>query len=91
MHLQLLDRRMSSSEVDSGINGIIALLATELELLNQSVRELSERKWNRSTEGNAASERSRSSGQRSDSWSSLLTPYAEATPLVPTKTHSRMK
>ena len=62
----LLNRRISSSEVDRKIKAIVAPLSTQLEMLIQSVRELSERSSTRFTEGNVASERSRSSGQRSD-------------------------
>ena len=61
---QLLERKFSSSEVDRRIKAISAPLATQLETLIQSVRELSDRSSNRSTEGNVASERSKSSGQR---------------------------
>ena len=64
---QLLDRRLPSSEVDRGIDAIVAPLATQLVALIQSVRELSEESSNQSTEGNRASEQSRSSRQRSDS------------------------
>ena len=60
------ERRICSSEVDRRINAIAAPLATQLETLIQSVRERSEGSSNRSTEANVASERSRSSGQRSD-------------------------
>ena len=63
---QSLDRRMFSSEVDRRIKAIVAPLAAQLETIIQLVRELCERSSNRSTEGNAASERSRSSCQRSD-------------------------
>ena len=63
---QFFDRRLSSSELDTRINAIAAALATLLETLIQSVRELSERRSNHSTEGNTPSERSRSSGQRFD-------------------------
>ena len=62
---------VSSSEVDRRIDVILASLATQLETLLQSVRELSEESLSQSTERNAASERSRSSGQRSDSGSVL--------------------
>ena len=57
---QLLERRLSWSEVDRKINAVVAPLATQLEALMQSVRELSERSSNRSTtEGNVLSEESR--------------------------------
>ena len=56
---QLLDRKLFSSEVDKRINAIVAALAAQLETIIQSVRELSERRSNRSTERNAASERSK--------------------------------
>ena len=56
---QLLERRFSSSEVDRRINPIVAPLAKQSETLIQSLRELSERSSNRSTEENVASERSR--------------------------------
>ena len=63
---QFLDRRMPSNEVDWRINAIVAPLATQLETLIQPMRELRERNSNRSTEGATVSERSRSSGRRSD-------------------------
>ena len=63
---QLLERRISSTELDRRITAIVAPLAIQLETLIQSVGELSERSFNRSTEGNVASERLGSSGQRSD-------------------------
>ena len=66
LQLQLLDRKMSSGEVDGRINAIVAPLATQFATLIQSVKELSERNSNHPTERNAESERSRSSGQRSD-------------------------
>ena len=59
---QLLERKLSSSKVDRRINAIVAPLATQIETLIQSVRELNEKSSNGSTEGNVASERSRSSG-----------------------------
>ena len=62
----LLERRTSSSEVDKNIDAMVALLATQSEMLIQSVREFSERRLNRSTERNAAADRSRSSVRRSD-------------------------
>ena len=62
---------MSSSEVDRRINAIVAPVATQLETLIHSVRELSERSLKGSTEGIAASERLRSSGQRSDKCSAI--------------------
>ena len=49
---QLLDRGMSTSEVDMGVKAIIACLATQFETLIQSVRELSERSSKRLREGN---------------------------------------
>ena len=67
---QLLERKLSSREVDRRINPIVVPLATQLETLIQSVRELSS---NRSTEGNVASERSRLLNQRSYN-------YIDATP-----------
>ena len=69
---QLLERKLSSGEVDKRINPIVAPLATQLETLIQSLRELSEKSSNRSTEGNVASERSRSSGQRSDNYPTIF-------------------
>ena len=48
---QLLDRRLSSSEVGRTINAIAGPLVMQLETLIQSMRELSERSSNRSTEG----------------------------------------
>ena len=65
---QLLDRKLSSSEVDRRIDAMVAPLFTQQETLIQSVRKLSERSSNRSTEGNVASDRSRSSGQHSDGY-----------------------
>ena len=59
--VQLLERKLSSSEVDRRINAIVAPLATQLVTLIQSVMELSERSFNRSTEGKALSKRSKSS------------------------------
>ena len=56
---------MFSSEVDKRINAIVAPLATQLELLIQLVKELSERSSTRSTEGHRLSVRSRLFGQRS--------------------------
>ena len=64
---QKLERKLWSSEVDRRINAIVAPLATQLETLIQSVKELSERSSNRLTEDNVTSERSRSSSQPSDS------------------------
>ena len=63
MQSQLLERKKSWSEVDTRI---VAPLATQIKILIKSVRELSERSSNRSTEAKPAPERSRSSGQRSD-------------------------
>ena len=63
---QLLDRWMISSEIEKMLNAIVAPLSTQLEMLIQSVTELSERSLTLSTEGNVTSDRSRSSGQRSD-------------------------
>ena len=63
---ELLEHRLSWSEVDSRINARVAPLATQLETLMQPIKELSEGSSKRSTEGNVASERSKSSGQRSD-------------------------
>ena len=48
---QLLDHRMTSSEVDKRINGIVALLSNWFKMLIQSLRELNERSSTRSTEG----------------------------------------
>ena len=62
LQYQILDRKLSSSEVDRWINAIVAPLAMQLEKLIQSAREQSERSSNRSTEGNVASERTRLSG-----------------------------
>ena len=62
---QLLDRTITSSQVDRRINAIVAPLSTGLEMLIQSVRVLRVKDSTRSTEGNATSERSRSSGQHS--------------------------
>ena len=49
---QLLDRKSSSSEIDRIINAIVAPLATQLEMLIQSVWGVGERSSNRSIEGN---------------------------------------
>ena len=68
---QLFDQRMFSSE--SKINAIVAPLATQLETLMLSVGEIRERSLNRLTEVNAASERSRSSVQHSDTHTCLIT------------------
>ena len=73
---QLLDRRMSSSEVDWRMSAIVTPISRQLEMpisrqlemLIQSGRELRERSSARRTEGNETSERSRSSGQRSDKY-----------------------
>ena len=45
---------------------MVAPLATQLETLIQSVRKLCETNSNRSTEGDAICEQSRSLGERSD-------------------------
>ena len=63
---QLLIRRLSLNKLDRRIIAIVALLITQLETLIQSVRELSKRSSNRSTEEIAASERSILSVLRSD-------------------------
>ena len=52
---QLPERKLSTSEVDRRINAIVASLTTQLETLFQSVKELSEKCSNRSTERNVAS------------------------------------
>ena len=44
---QILERKLSSNEVDERINAIVAALATQLEKLIQSVRELDEGSSNR--------------------------------------------
>ena len=62
----LFDWRMFSSEDNWKINAVVAPLAPQPETLIRSVRELSKRSWNHSTDENMASERSRSTGQRSD-------------------------
>ena len=59
---QVLKQKLSPREVDRRINGIVAPLATPLEMLIQSVKDLSERSSNRSTERIVPSERSRPSG-----------------------------
>ena len=61
----LVDRRSSPSEVERKINAIVETLTRQFETLRPSSMEHSEGFSNRSTEGIAASERSRSSGQRS--------------------------
>ena len=63
---QLLDRRMTTNDIDRQIIGIVALLSTQLEALIQLVREFNEKSSRPSTERNVMSERSRSSGERSD-------------------------
>ena len=63
---QLPERKLSTSEVDRRINGIVAPLTIQLETLIQSIRELSESSSNRSTKGKVASKQSGSSSQRSD-------------------------
>ena len=63
---QLLYRLSFSIEVDHKIHAVVAPLATQLETLIESVSKLIQRSSNRSTEGNAPSERSSSSGQHSD-------------------------
>ena len=64
---QLLDGRMTPSEIDGRLNAIVTPLSTHSELLIQSVRELNQRSSTRSTEWNLTSDRSRSSNQRSNS------------------------
>ena len=59
---QLLERKLSSKEIDKRINAKVAPLTTQLETLIQSVKELSERSSNRSADENVASERSKLSG-----------------------------
>ena len=63
---QLLERKLSSSEVDRRINATVAPLSTLFETMIQLIKELSERSSNRSIEGNVNSEQSESSGQHSD-------------------------
>ena len=63
---QLPDRKLSS-KVDRRIIAMFDPLNTQLEMLIQSVSEISERSSDQSTEGNVTSERSRLSGQLSDS------------------------
>ena len=60
---QLLDHRLSSCEIDRRMNAIVAPLVTQTETFIQSLREIHEKSWKRSSEGNAASERSRLSVQ----------------------------
>ena len=61
LQFQLFERKLSSSDIDGRIIAIFAPLATHAEKLTQSVKELSESNSNRTSEGNVASERSRSS------------------------------
>ena len=63
---KLLHSGMASIELEGRINGILAPLSTQQETLIQSVMELNEGSSTRSTEKSIASDRSRSSGQRSD-------------------------
>ena len=63
---QLLEKNLSPSEVDRRLNAIVTLLATQIEALVQSVKELSGSGSNRSSERNAAPERSRSSDLQPD-------------------------
>ena len=65
---QLLDRRMTSNEIDLRKNAPVAPLSRQLEALIQSVKELTERSFIRSAEGNGLSEQSRSLGLRSDTF-----------------------
>ena len=63
---QLLDWRMSLTEIDTKINGIVEHLTLQLEALLQTMKEHIERNLNRLIEVNAAFERSTSSVQRFD-------------------------
>ena len=63
---QLLDRRLTLTEVNRKRRAIVDPLAAELETLIQLVRQLSEKSSKRPTDWEAAFERSRSLGQRSD-------------------------
>ena len=60
----LIDHMMTSSDADSRITATVAPLFLKLEAVIQSVKELSERTLNRSTERNLTSKHSRSSGSR---------------------------
>ena len=60
---QLLERKLSSIEVDRRMNTKVAPLATQIETLILSVTEPSESSSNSSTEVNVASERLISPGQ----------------------------
>ena len=62
---QILERKISSSEVDRRTIAIVAPLVIQSETLIQSLRKLSEKRYNRSTQEIVASERSKS-GRRSD-------------------------
>ena len=53
---QLLDLKITSSEIDRRMNPIVALLFTQLKMMIQSTNELNERTSTRSTEKNVASE-----------------------------------
>ena len=57
---------MISSEMNRMMDAIDAPLSTQLEALIQSVKEVNKRISTGSTEGNVASERSRTSGERYD-------------------------
>ena len=50
--LQLLEGKMTSSEIDNRINAFVATLSTHLEALIQSVRELTKRSFTSSTKPN---------------------------------------
>ena len=63
---QILERKLSSSDIDRRKNATVAALVTKLATLIQAVKELSEKSSNRATEGIMASKRSRSSGHCSD-------------------------
>ena len=64
---QFEEGRKFSSEVNSRINVIVAPIVTQLETLILSVREINEKSSIRTTDLNAAYQRSRWSGQRSES------------------------
>ena len=66
MQSQLLERKLSSSAVVRRWKTMVVPRATKPKTLIRSVRKLSERSSNWSTERNVASDRSRSSGLRSD-------------------------
>ena len=88
--LQLLDRRMISSEIDRNTKAFVTPLTSPIETLIQLMRELHETPSTRSTEENVASRPSRSSVHRSQKVSeatktprSALTTANTTNPIAP--------